>query len=596
MARSALVTARRRGFLIIAGVMAMILVFSFRLFDLQVVRADALVAAAHEKTTGVTRIQAHRGDIVDTNGEVLAESVTQFSLTTSPKDVADQKVRNADGTTTTVTVDEMLDSVAEITGTSASDMRDTIDAALEKDPASNYAVLATGLDSEQRLALPELGIPWLYYEQADKRVYPDGAVAGNVVGFRSGDNEESLAGVELMADSCLSGTNGQTSFQRTTDNVALPGTTQIDHEPVDGGTVTLTIDSDLNWYMQQLVSSQVEQTKAEYGIIVVTEAKTGKVRAIAESSAVDPNDFTATDSKYQGSLAFQGTFEPGSVFKALTAASLVDAGVADHSSRVVADYWYHAPNGANIKDALPHDPENLTLAGVLQQSSNTGLSQLGEKLSPEKRYEYLTKFGFGQPTAIGFPGEASGILRPVSEWTGQSYYTPMFGQGVSTSAMQVANAFQAVANDGVKLPLQLIEGCETADGETSMTTDDSDGERVISAAAAQETRKMMETVVTDGFLADDLTLPGYRVAAKSGTGEQFDEAGTLKTTFFASMAGMVPADDPEYVVTVHLKDPLTLLSSAAAAPVFKQAVTQVIKHYEIPPSTTPGSDYPGYWK
>ncbi|MGO3886818.1 MAG: penicillin-binding transpeptidase domain-containing protein, partial [Mycetocola sp.] len=159
-----------------------------------------------------------------------------------------------------------------------------------------------------------------------------------------------------------------------------------------------------------------------------------------------------------------------------------------------------------------------------------------------------------------------------------------------------ASACQAVANDGVKLPLQLIEGCTTGDGKTTMTPEKSEGERVISADAASETRKMMETVVTDGFLADSLTLPGYRVAAKSGTGEQFDETGTLKSTFFASMAGMVPADDPEYVVTVHLKDPLTLLSSAAAAPVFKQAVTQVIKHYEIPPSTTPGSDYSGYWK
>lgn len=585
---------RRR---VVASAVVLLLIVAglvLRLVDVQVVRADGLVADSLEKMGGGQVLYANRGSIVDTNGQVLAESVTQFHLKTSPKDVTPVERRGEDRKTYKVPVGEVLGEIGTITGQPAEELQKIIDDALAKDPKSNFAYLAKSLDADQRSQLRELKVPWLWYEPDAKRMYPNGAVAGNLIGFVGSDNTP-LAGIELKENGCLVGRDGREQFQSTKEGVPLPGTSVTTLDPVPGGTLGLTIDRDLNWYMQQLVASQVKETKAEFGIVMVTEAKTGKIRAVAEYPTVDPNDVGASDPEYRSSLAFRINFEPGSVYKAITAASLVDSGVANHLSEVVAPYRWSPPNGASIKDALPHEPQNFTLSGVLQQSSNTGLAMLGEKLSPERRYDYLEKFGFGAPSGIDFPGEESGALHDWKKWDNQSYYTTMFGQGVSTTAVQIAGAYQALANDGVRLPLQLIEGCERADGSTEETPSPGSGERVISAEAAQETRAMMETVVTDGFLAQDLTLPGYRVAAKSGTGEQFDADGKLKRTFFASMAGMVPSEDPEYVVTVHLKDPLTKLSSAAAAPVFTQAITQVIKHYGIPPSTEPAPDYPGYF-
>ncbi len=588
------VSTRRRVAVSIICVVMIVGAFVVRLVDIQVVRADQLVAASLEKTSGAGTLYAPRGNIVDTNGVLLAGSVTLFDVTISPKDVDDITRTDENGTTVTVPAAEALAEVAAVTSQKPEDLQQIVKDALKIDPSSNFAYLTKGVDYATYQSLIDLkkrGTWWVYTQQTSGRTYPNGSVAGNVVGYVGSDNA-GLGGLELAQNTCLTGVNGQQAFQRSKDNVALPGTTEITKEPEPGGELKLTIDSDLNWYLQQLVASQVQAQGAKWGTITVTEAKTGKVRAIAEAPSLDPNDVSATASENRRSRVFQDRFEPGSVFKPLTAASLIDAGVATPASQVVADYRYKPDNGASIKDAHPHERQQLTLAGVLQTSSNTGTSQLGERLSPEKRYNYLDAFGFGHGSAIGFPGEQKGVLHPWREWDNQTYYTTMFGQGVDVTGIELAGAYQALANMGEKLPLTLVEGCSYPDGTVTEVPEEPKAQRVISEKAALETLGMMETVVTEGFWSESLEIPGYRVAAKSGTGEQIID-GILQDTFYSSMAGAVPADDPEYVVTVTLKDPLYKRSSAAAAPVFKEAVLQVIKKYGIPPSTTPGANYPG---
>lgn len=587
-------STRRRVAVAILCVVTIVGAFVVRLVDIQVVRADQLVTASLEKTSGAGTLYAPRGNIVDTNGVLLAGSVTLFDVTISPKDVDDISRTGEDGKSVTVPAAEALAEVAAVTGQKPEDLEKIVADALAKDASANFAVLIRGVDYSTYQALTDLkkrGTWWIYTQQTSGRTYPNGAVAGAIVGYVGSDNA-GLGGLELAQDSCLTGVNGQQAFQRSKDNVALPGTTEITKEPEPGGELKLTIDSDLNWYLQQLVASQVQAQGAKWGTITVTEAKTGKIRAIAEAPSLDPNDVSATAADDRRSRVFQDRFEPGSVFKPLTAASLIDAGLATPASQVVADYRYKPENGASIKDALPHERQQLTLAGVLQTSSNTGTSQLGEKLSPEKRYDYLDAFGFGHSSGLQFPGEQKGVLHPWQEWDNQTYYTTMFGQGVDVTGIELASAYQALANLGEKLPLQLIEGCSYPDGTVTEVPEQSTPKRVVSEKAALETLGMMETVVTEGFWSESLEIPGYRVAAKSGTGEQIIN-GILQDTFYSSMAGAVPADDPEYVVTVTLKDPLYKRSSAAAAPVFKEAVLQVIKKYGIPPSTTPGADYPG---
>ncbi|MET1052904.1 MAG: penicillin-binding protein 2 [Mycetocola sp.] len=587
-------STRRRLTLAILCVVVIVGAFVVRLVDIQVVRANQLVTASLSKTSGAGTIYAPRGNIVDTNGVLLAGSVTLFDITLSPKDVDDISRTNDDGTKVTISAEDALAEVATITGQKPADLQKVVDDALAADAGANFAYVARGVDYDTYQALTDLkkqGTWWIYTQQTSGRTYPNGAVAGGVLGYVGSDND-GLGGLEIAQNDCLTGVNGQQAYQRSKDNVALPGTTEVTKEPQPGGELKLTIDSDLNWYLQQLVASQVQSQQAAWGTVTVTEAKTGKIRAIAEAPTLDPNNISATAAENRRSYVFQNRFEPGSVFKPLTASSLIDAGLATPASHVVADYWYHPENGANIKDALPHERQQLTLAGVLQTSSNTGTSQLGERLSAEKRYNYLDAYGIGHKSVIGFPGEQGGTLHPWQEWDNQTYYTTMFGQGVDVTGIELAGAYQALANMGEKLPLQLIEGCEYPDGTVTDVPGKATGERVVSEDAARQTLGMMETVVTNGFLAEDLEIPGYRVAAKSGTGEQIID-GILQTTFFSSMAGAFPADDPEYVVTVTLKDPKFKRSSAAAAPVFKEAVLQVIKKYGIPPSTTPGAEYPG---
>ncbi|GHD40535.1 penicillin-binding protein 2 [Mycetocola manganoxydans] len=587
-------STRRRVTVAILCVVVIVGAFVVRLIDIQVVRADQLVAASLEKTSGAGTLYAPRGNIVDTNGTLLAGSVTRFDVTISPVDVDDVDRIDDDGNKVTIPAADALAEVAAVTGQKAEDVQKIVADALEKDASANFAFLTRGVGYDTYQALMELkksGTWWIYTQQTSGRTYPNGAVAGGVLGFVGSDNA-GLGGLELAQDSCLTGQNGTQAFQRSKDNVALPGTTTITKEPEPGGELKLTLDADLNWYMQQLVASQVTAQQAAWGTIVVTEAKTGKIRAIAEAPSLDPNDVSATAAEERRSRVFQNRFEPGSVFKPLTAASLIDAGLATPASQVIADYRYKPKNGASIKDALPHERQQLTLAGVLQTSSNTGTSQLGEKLSAEKRYNYLDAFGFGHASGLKFPGEQKGVLHPWQEWDNQTYYTTMFGQGVDVTGIELAGAYQALANLGEKLPLQLIEGCSYPDGTVTGAPEKAKPERIVSEKAALETLGMMETVVTEGFWSESLEIPGYRVAAKSGTGEQIID-GILQDTFYSSMAGAVPADDPEYVVTVTLKDPLYKRSSAAAAPVFKEAVLQVIKKYGIPPSTTPGANYPG---
>jgi cell division protein FtsI (penicillin-binding protein 3) len=245
------------------------------------------------------------------------------------------------------------------------------------------------------------------------------------------------------------------------------------------------------------------------------------------------------------------------------------------------------PNGARVKDSSGH-AANLTLQGVIVESSNVGMSLFGEGLSPEQRYSYMTNFGLGQPTAVGFLGESSGILYDPEQWDNQTFYNMFFGQGLSATAVQMASAYQTIGNGGVKLPVQLVESCTAVDGTVSSPSLP-DPVRVVSEGAAQEVVGMLEGVVTDGWLGPKLTIPGYRVAAKTGTAEMSAGDGTYSSSFIVSLAGLIPAEDPQYVVLVTLANPSSN-STAAVAPVIHDLMEQVVKQYRVEPSNS-GSPY-----
>lgn len=583
-------SSRRRMALAIVCILAVVGAFVVRLVDIQVVQADQLRLVASSKTASQSTVYGTRGEIVDTNGNVLAGSVMRYDITMDPSNVADFERTTADGEKLDVTVEQAAGDIGAITGQAPEDILAVVAAALEDNPDSSFAYVERYVDVDAYQELRALKIPWLYSQKHPGRIYPNGAVAGNLLGFVGSDGTP-LQGLEQSQNDCLGSIDGTQTFNRGKDGVILPGSTETVVDAKDGGTLKLTIDRDLQWFATQRLAEQVVAMGADSGTVTIEEVGSGKLRAVAQYPSVDPGNVGGTEEYFRQALSFTAPFEPGSTFKALTAAMLLDSGKATPSTKVVADGWYYPTNGARIKDSSSHGPLKLTLTGVLAESSNTGISQLGEALSPNERYDYLKKFGIGEATSIGFDAESAGILAQPDDWDNQTYYATMFGQGLSATPIQIASAYQTLANGGVKVEPTLIEGCENADGTvTEVPTTES--ERVVSETAADQVVQMLESVVTDGHFGDSLQIPGYRVAAKSGTAEQGDGAGGLKDTYVVSMTGMAPAEDPQYVVSVHISNPTKIRSSAAAAPTFQQIMTQVLKTYRVEPSTEPSPDLP----
>ncbi|GAA5152224.1 penicillin-binding protein 2 [Microbacterium pseudoresistens] len=573
---------RRRTVVALAVILAVIAGFVVRLVDIQVVNAAAHVDESLDTgDLGTTNtIAGARGDIVDANGTVMAQGEVVYDAQLDPKLIGileedDPKLPWA----------QASEKIAAITGQTADEVREVVSVALADDPNSRYALLKRSLSTEQFLKLRELGLPYLAMPSRSVRVYPNGAVAGNILGFVGSDGAP-LAGLEVSENSCLSGIDGQESYLRGEDGVTIPGSHKV-KDAVDGGTLQLTINSELNWYLQQMIAEETQAQGALSGTAFVVEVKTGKVRAAAEYPSVDPNDPGASEAADRGSRLFSTTFEPGSTFKAITAAAVMEGAGATALTSVTASSHEEFPNGAVVNDAFDHPAYEYTLAGALIDSSNVALSKFGDMVTDQQRYDELAKFGVGSETAIHFPGEEPGVLHPVDEWDNQSHYTTTFGQYYTVTAPQVASAYQAIANGGVKIPLSLVESCTSADGQESEIPA-STPERILPEQTAAELSRMIENVAVQGDLADEIAVPGYRVAMKTGTAEKPGEDGSYKAgIYFTSMVGYAPADDPQYVVVVTLDEPTKVRSSAATASAFQKAMTQVLKTYRVMPSSVP---------
>lgn len=573
---------RRRGAAALGIVLVIVAVFIFRLVDIQIVRADDLNEASTGKRSVPVVTKSIRGDIVDRHGEVLATTELRYDVQLSPKNVSPFYRDRGEGTIEVTTADAFTE-IGAITGQSPEEIETIVADALAENPKSDFAYVIRSVDLAQLTALKRLNIPWMTFDQNPSRIYPSGAVGGNITGFVGNENQ-AQAGIELSQDACLAGTDGVATYERGADGVALPGSTVVKNQVVNGGTVALTLDRDLQWQVQQAVNQQASRVQAEWAMAIVMDAKTGEIVAVGEDFSVDPNDVSAANPAKREARSFVAPYEPGSTFKTITAAALFDRGMVTPMTQILTPGSFSTPDGARFSDSFAHGNLPFTLTGVMVQSSNIGISLLGSQLSNEDRYGYLTKFGIGKSTSSGMPLEDSGMLMSWENWDVQTQYTTMFGQGVSTTIVQTAGVYQTIANGGVRVPPKLVTECVTADGEV-IPHESGDSVRVISKDAAATTTLVLENVAQQSWTAKYANIPGYRVAAKTGTAEQPDGRGGYRKSYVHTYAGFYPAEDPQYVTVFSVAHPAAGDGGVAASSGFKLVAEATIKAFHIPPST-----------
>jgi len=580
------VNIQRRIRLLLTLSVILVVVFAIRLIDFQIVRAEALNELSYEKRSVTRTLPAVRGDIVDANGTVLATTVYRYDINAAPAIVKPVE-RKVDGVTQILTVESAAVELARILELDVNELLPKLIG------TTHYVNLKKRVDAETHRQIVELGIPWIFADAHQNRLYPNGAVAGNLLGF-VGTDGIALAGLERQYNACLAGVDGKESFEKGVDGIKIPSSTKIIQEAKPGRNVVLTIDADLQYQAQQVLANEVRRLDADWATAVVIEVKTGRIVLAAEAPSVDPNNPGKSKPEERGARVFQYAFEPGSTMKALTAATAIDTGFATMSTGVRAPYSMKVFD-RTIKDSFSHPTTNWTLAGVLRFSSNTGTIKIAEKIPAKTRYEYMQRFGFGKPTEVGFEGETRGVLNHYKDWDGVTNFTTMFGQALSVSPVQMASVYQTLANEGVRLSPILVAGCQDEDGNMTAVPK-SVASQVVSPKAATDVMLMLEKVVEQGGIGQATAVAGYRSAGKTGTAE-IKEGSGYGRYYAASFYGMAPVDDPLYAMGVMIYKPKQVWqNSMAAAAGYQKILSQVLLANRVPPSTTKSPNIPTEWK
>ena len=561
----------------------MVAVLGFRLVDFQVVRAAEIQEQSLETRKITQTISSLRGDILDSSGHVLAKTVFRYDVNVAPKHVG-PVFQTIDGVRTERSVDDIAMDLSQLLGIDYGEL------VMKLEGDSEYSNLAKTVNAEIYNAIRDMNVPWVFFDQFEDRLYPMGAVAGNILGFVGNDGTP-LAGLERQYNTCLAGIDGQETYERSAEGVRIPSSSQTSQPTENGGALNLTIDANLQFFAQQVLADTVNNLSAEWASAIVLEVETGKILAAAEAPTVDPNDPAAVESADRGSRIFQAAFEPGSIMKALSAAMVLDTGTADEYDTVAApDRMQLDFDNEYIKDSFSHEDFTLSLAGVLRYSSNTGMTNFASQIDRKVRYDYLQKFGFGTVSPLMFEGESSGILHPVSEWDEMTNLVTTFGQGISVTSLQMAYAYQAIANGGVRLDPLLVDSCLNEDGTVAYEPNQQ-ATRVVSTASANLDLELMEKVVEFGGVGKTAAIPGYRVAGKTGTAQLKDGSG-YGEEYAISFYGIAPAEDPKFVVGITIYKPEGVSNSSQATPPFKAIMQQALKHYRIPPSTSESRSVP----
>ena len=564
----------RRQLAVLVVVVVLLAAFGVRLVDLQAFAGRDLAQEAFAGRLSTAVIPADRGQIVDRNGVVLATSVASYDIVADQTQVGEWK-HTGDGAV------EAAALLSPLLGIPASELGARLVG------TRPFVYLAKGVTPEVHEAVLDLRITGITAERTSERVYPADTTAGSILGF-VGAEGHGMAGLEQVYEDALAGKPGSHTYERGNNGEQIPtGADQL-VDAVPGQTLELTLASDLQFMAQQACDDAVASTGAEWCTVEVQDVVTGEILVLADSGSIDPN----SPANASPSRAVAVTYEPGSTAKVITMAAILETGIATPTSQYVVPDRFTVPNGQTFKDSHDHPDLRLTLAGILAQSSNTGTVMVGQNVPPQVRIDYLHKFGFGQRTGIGLPGETAGlVVSEVADWDndGRSPYAILFGQSVGVTTVQNTQVFATLANGGVRVQPHIVAGYRDADG-TFSPAELAEPQQVVSRETAETVVRMLEGAVTEGT-GGSAAVPGYRIAGKTGTAQAFEGNGVVKVV--ASFIGIAPADDPRIVVNVALYDPKTsVYGGAVAAPVFSEVAGQALRYLGVPPSGTVPALYP----
>jgi cell division protein FtsI (penicillin-binding protein 3) len=532
--------------------------------------ADYALAAQQDRLRSYP-IEALRGAIVDKDGRQLAYTVDASRV------VADPTV-----------VEDAADAARELSPLLDVPV-DTLTGELTED--TRYVVLARHVDPDTVDRIDELGLGGISYEDDPVRLYPAGAVGGQVVGFvgRDGDG---LAGIEQRFQDQLAGTDGQRRVEVGSGGNPIPSGIDESTAAVDGSTVNLTLDEDLQYVTEQRLATACSDGATTRASAVVLDVHTGQVAAMGSCPGYDPAHYNQTDPNLLGNALVSDVFEPGSVMKAVSLAAVLEKGVATPDTVLTVPGHIQAGDVV-VRDASDHAPIDWTVTGILAHSSNIGTIMLTRQLGEATLEQYLRAFGIGEKTGIELPGESAGILQDSADWTESRAANVPIGQGVSVTTLQMASIYQTIANGGVRIPPRIVSSVTAPDG-TVTQADAPQATRVVSSSTASQMAYMLEAVTSAHGTAPAAAIDGFRVAGKTGTAQRANpdcgcyDGGGYVTTF----VGFAPADDPQYVVAVDLERPTSSAEGGeVAAPVFHDIMSYALTAGGIVPSGTPQPDF-----
>ncbi len=554
--------------------------FGARLMQLQGVDEAQLAQRAAANGTVKVTLPAERGDILDRNGDRLAVTVAGLMIVADPTMTAPNAEKIAQLLSDRLGID-YFDALARLRKTPS-----RFQYIARRVPSTKAAAVVKEIDAHEWHGVTTAADPL--------RAYPAKDVGANLVGFL-GEEGKPAAGLEQVFENQLKGRDGSDTFQVGGGNrIPLGENSQI--KPRNGAELRLTIDRDAQWYAQKMLRNTVHRVRAESATLVALDTKTGEIVALADYPTFDANRGTKAPEGDWGSRGLSNVYEPGSVEKVLTAAALIEEGKVSPRTRITVPPELPIADRV-IGDYFVHGRIRLTLAGVIAKSSNIGTVLATRQIDSPTLDGYLRKFGLGEKTAIGIPGETRGILPPLG-WSELTQATVAFGQGLSVNALQMAAAVNTIANKGEYISPSLVQGRATTTLGVDVGTETSERRRVVSPKTASEVAQMMEMVTTQGAgTAPGAGIKGYRVAGKTGTAQQVGaKCKCYDGSLAVSFAGFAPADDARFTVYVVVQKPASGGSGGGTAgPIVRQMLSYLMQKYAVPPTGTRPAALPVEW-